>query len=152
MENYLVIADDFTGANDTGLQLARKGLPTRVQIVRLASLPPFYSLVIDTESRNLDAQDSCNVIQISLSSIDCTAFSFVMKKINSTLRGNIREEVLEVARIIKAEMIVLATAFPDLGRTCKDGVVYVNDVPLLQTEHGKDPLKPVREDNPKFPK
>ena len=30
MDRYLIIADDFTGANDTGVQLRRRGLPTSV--------------------------------------------------------------------------------------------------------------------------
>ena len=31
MDNrYLIIADDFTGANDTGVQLRRRGFPTEV--------------------------------------------------------------------------------------------------------------------------
>jgi len=29
-ERYLIIADDFTGANDTGVQLRRRGFPTEV--------------------------------------------------------------------------------------------------------------------------
>ena len=29
-ERYLIIADDFTGANDTGVQLKRRGYPTEV--------------------------------------------------------------------------------------------------------------------------
>ena len=27
---YLIIADDFTGSNDTGVQLRRRGYPTKV--------------------------------------------------------------------------------------------------------------------------
>ena len=30
MDRYLIIADDFTGANDTGVQLKRRGLRTSV--------------------------------------------------------------------------------------------------------------------------
>jgi uncharacterized protein YgbK (DUF1537 family) len=56
MQTYLIIADDFTGANDTGLQLVRRGVPTRVQIGHLRELPARYSLVLDTESRNLGPQ------------------------------------------------------------------------------------------------
>lgn len=29
-DRYLIIADDFTGANDTGVQLKRRGYPTEV--------------------------------------------------------------------------------------------------------------------------
>lgn len=30
MEGYLIIADDFTGANDTGVQLKKRGINTEV--------------------------------------------------------------------------------------------------------------------------
>ena len=29
-QKFLIIADDFTGANDTGVQLKRNGLPVKV--------------------------------------------------------------------------------------------------------------------------
>ena len=30
IERYLIVADDFTGANDTGVQLARRGIIQRL--------------------------------------------------------------------------------------------------------------------------
>jgi len=147
MQTYLIIADDFTGANDTGLQLVRRSVKVRVQIGRPGLLPPSYSLVLDTESRNLSPQQAGEAVQASLLDMDMASFSVVMKKIDSTLRGNIVEEVREVAKRMQASIIVVATAFPDMGRICRDSVVYVHDKPLRETEHGKDPLKPVTEDN-----
>ncbi|NCC14620.1 MAG: four-carbon acid sugar kinase family protein, partial [Spirochaetia bacterium] len=147
MQTYLIIADDFTGANDTGLQLVRRSVKVRVQIGRPGLLPPSYSLVLDTESRNLSPQQAVEAVQASLLDMDMASFSVVMKKIDSTLRGNIVEEVSEVAKRMQACIIVVATAFPDMGRICKDSVVYVHEKPLRETEHGKDPHKPVTEDN-----
>lgn len=147
MQTYLIIADDFTGANDTGLQLVRRGVPTRVQIGRPQLLAPQYSLVLDTESRNLAPSKAREAVHSSLTDLDSSAFTVVMKKIDSTLRGNIVEEVVEVATCMHADLIVVATAFPDMGRVCMDSVVSVHGKPLKETEHGKDPHKPVTEDN-----
>ena len=50
----IVIADDFTGANDTGVQLAKKGARTDVVLNELPqSTRRTDVLVINTESRAL---------------------------------------------------------------------------------------------------
>ena len=51
-ERYLIIADDFTGANDTGVQLRRRGFPTEVLFCG-KPMGADRSIVIDTESRNV---------------------------------------------------------------------------------------------------
>ena len=80
MQTYLIIADDFTGANDTGLQLVRRSVKVRVQIGRPGLLPPSYSLVLDTESRNLSPQRAREAVQASLLDMDMASFSVVMIK------------------------------------------------------------------------
>ena len=91
MHRYLIIADDFTGANDTGLQFARRGIPTRVQIKNARAIDERYSLVVDTESRNTDGRHAQQLVEASLAALDLKDFSVIMKKIDSTLRGNIAE-------------------------------------------------------------
>ena len=49
-DRYLIIADDFTGANDTGVQLKRRGYPTEVLFAG-KPVDSQKSIVIDTESR-----------------------------------------------------------------------------------------------------
>ena len=36
--------------------------------------------------------------------------------------------------------VAVVPSFPDAGRRCLDGVVYVDDVPVLESPFGKDPL------------
>ena len=55
MEQYLIVADDFTGANDTGVQLRRRGMPVSV-VFSGALVTGDDSSVIDTESRALPAK------------------------------------------------------------------------------------------------
>ena len=58
MKNCFIIADDFTGSNDTGVQLRRKGIATRVVLRIPRELSPGESLVVDTESRSLPADEA----------------------------------------------------------------------------------------------
>lgn len=148
MLQYLIVADDFTGSCDAGLQLSRFGLSTRVQIGKAQDLcNSVDALVLDTESRNTDKEHAKMLVRNALGSIDPNADYMVIKKIDSTLRGNIVDEVLEVATYFDVDTIVVAPSFPDQGRTVVDGVLYVRSKRLLETEHGKDPIKAVTEDN-----
>ena len=66
MPKLLILADDFTGALDTGVQLANYGAVTRVTTERNCDfrlLPDDVDvLVIDTETRHLTAEDAYSVI------------------------------------------------------------------------------------------
>lgn len=148
MHQYLIVADDFTGANDSGLQLRRKGLSTHVTIGKYTrSEKTIEALVLDTESRNIDEKEASVLVRSSLEGVDAESFPIVMKKIDSTLRGNLCAEVMEVAAFCAAELIIVSPAFPDQERTVEGGRLFVHGKPLLETEHGKDPRKPVEEDN-----
>ena len=63
MLRLLMIADDFTGALDTGVQLAAHGIPTQV-VVGQADLSACSStvLVVDTETRHLPAAKAAKAV------------------------------------------------------------------------------------------
>lgn len=96
MDNrYLIIADDFTGANDTGVQLRRRGFPTEV----LFSGKPVCqdkSVVIDTESRTVHPDHAYEIVSHALEQVDFSQFRHIIKKIDSTMRGNIAMEIRAV--------------------------------------------------------
>lgn len=145
-ERYLIIADDFTGANDTGVQLRRRGFPTEVLFAG-KPVGTDYSVVIDTESRTIPPQDAYEKVLHAAEQIDFSGFRYVIKKIDSTVRGNIAQEVLAVDQQFHPELIVFAPALPNLGRTTVNGVQCLNGVEICQTELAKDPKNPVTEDN-----
>ena len=69
MLRLLMIADDFTGALDTGVQLAAHGIPTQV-VVGQADLSACSStvLVVDTETRHLSAAKAAKAARAARSS------------------------------------------------------------------------------------
>lgn len=147
MDRYLIIADDFTGANDTGVQLKRRGIDTKVVFSSKLINTGLSSFVIDTESRGLSGEEAYSKVKDILSGIDFSEFKYVIKKVDSTLRGNIAEEIKAVDDLYQSELIIFAPAFPDLKRTTVDGVHMLDNVPITKTEMAKDPIKPVKEDN-----
>ncbi|MDR0584486.1 MAG: four-carbon acid sugar kinase family protein [Treponema sp.] len=146
MEHYLIIADDFTGANDTGVQLCRRGIPVSV-VFKDTMIKGEGSFVVDTESRGLAETEAYNKVSESITHLSFNSFSHVMKKVDSTLRGNIGAETKAIDKYYKPELIIFAPALPDLARTTLDGVHLLNGLPITKTEIARDPKTPVTEDN-----
>ena len=143
---YLTIADDFTGANDTGVQIRRRGIPVSV-VLSADGLDGDGSYVIDTESRALPPQEAQTLLAKQLASVDFSQFRHVLKKVDSTLRGSIGAEIAATDAAMRPELVVFAPALPNLGRTTEGAVHKLNGVPITETEMAKDPRTPVREDN-----
>lgn len=146
MNRYLIVADDFTGANDTGVQLKRRGVPTSV-VFSSEFIASEGSFVLDTESRALGPEEAAAAVRDGLKGVDLTAFGRVMKKVDSTLRGSVAAEIKAVDELYGSELVVFAPALPDLGRTTVGGVHLLKGIPITRTELAKDPKTPVTEDN-----
>lgn len=144
-DKFLIIADDFTGANDTGVQLKRNGIPVKVLFNADVS-DDSHSIVIDTESRSLDGPDAFEKVRRLTERIDYSKYDFVIKKVDSTLRGNIAEEIAAIDEKFGSDLILFAPALPDLGRITVNGIHQLNGVRITETEIGRDPKKPVRQD------
>jgi uncharacterized protein YgbK (DUF1537 family) len=70
-----------------------------------------------------------------------------MKKVDSTLRGNIGAETRALDACYKPELIAFAPALPDLGRTTINGIHRLNGTPITRTEPARDPKTPVKIDD-----
>ena len=66
------------------------------------------------------------------------------KRIDSTLRGNVGMEMKAMLDRLPGHMAVVVASFPASGRVCIGGYLLVNQVPLENTDVGKDPKTPVR--------
>lgn len=147
MSKYLIIADDFTGANDTGVQLKRRGIPTEVVFSGDSIVNNGSSFVIDTESRGMDNKEAYNWVKNAVKAVSFDLFDCVIKKVDSTLRGNIAFEVKGIDEEFASELVIVVPALPDLNRTTINGIHLLNGTPISKTEIAKDPKKPVKEDN-----
>lgn len=146
MNHYLIIADDFTGSNDTGVQLRRRGIPVRV-VFSGRGIRGGESAVLDTESRALTEEAAFLKLSAELETIPPEQFHRVIKKTDSTLRGNIGAETRAVAAWYRPELIVFAPALPDLGRTTVNRIHRLKGRPVSETEPARDPKTPVKNDD-----
>ncbi|HHU7256202.1 TPA: four-carbon acid sugar kinase family protein, partial [Escherichia coli] len=91
--SILVVADDFTGANDAGVSLAQVG-----HTVDVAFEMPYRGdasvWVINSDSRAMDPKLAAMKITSLMSHLPLANNPpLVIKKIDSTLRGNIGAEI-----------------------------------------------------------
>lgn len=143
-----MLADDLTGAMDAGMQLLSTGVSVHVALTqqsRLEGLPLDAWVVINTNSRNIAAEDAKVAVTDAYDLMRRRAVRLSYKKIDSTLRGNLGAELSALlSRGVKGFFI--APALPASGRTTLDGIHYVNGHRLTEDELSKDPFAPVQHD------
>lgn len=146
MGKLLMLADDFTGAGDAGVQMTKNGIEAHI-IFDTDEIDPEKSYVIDTESRNIPAEEAYTKVKSILQSMNSYPYEYYYKKIDSTLRGNLKAEMTAVKEVLKPDLIVFNPANPDSNRMVVDGTLMMNGVRITETEIMKDPLCLVTEDN-----
>jgi len=121
----LLIADDLTGACDTGVQFARRGLPSRVELRLSGHRAPTMSevVVFNTNSRNDEVVRSRRKIEDLAGRCSHLRANIVFKKIDSTLRGNVGVEIATALRMFNCEAAIVAPAFPLMHRFVRDGIL-----------------------------
>ena len=148
MHHFVIIADDFTGANDTGVQLCKRGIPADVILDIDQIEDNENSLAIDSESRVVSPQEAYDrVYHAVMQVMRQGGCRFLYKKVDSTLRGHLQEEIRAALDSYAPELIIFAPAYPELGRTVEQGRLCVQGTPLLDTEIARDPRNPLEEDN-----
>lgn len=125
MARVIIIADDLTGALDSGAEFARLGLSVRVAH-RLSQLPALLDsgadvVAISTGTREATAEVARRRLA-PLRALVGTAPGVIFKKIDSRLKGPIATE-LDALLPRTAPAPIVCPAIPRLGRICRDGFV-----------------------------
>jgi 2-keto-3-deoxygluconate transporter len=147
-KKMVIIADDFTGANDTGVQFSKRHLRCIVITNNKSinkSLDDCDALVIDTESR-FDNPDTAYRKTYEVGKIiKGKNIKYIYKKLDSTFRGNIGAEISGIMDSLDIQHAIIVPALPSHGRITLEGNVYVNGILLAETEVADDPKTPVRD-------
>ncbi|OIQ55577.1 four-carbon acid sugar kinase family protein [Neomoorella thermoacetica] len=130
MEQISIIADDLTGANDTGVQFCQHGFRTMViidaaNVERVGQDKDVWA--INTDTRHLAAPEAYQrVYEITLK-LKKAAISRVYKKIDSTLRGHPGAELEAVMDAWQADLALVVPAFPANRRLVVDGHLLISE-------------------------
>lgn len=142
----LIIADDLTGAMDAAGPFAARGIATWVVAspddCEARDVAGAQVVSVNTESRHLGKAESAARVAACFDRVGGDDFGLIVKKIDSTLRGNVVAETQAILQRAGRTEAVVAPAFPGQGRTVRDGRVYVRGVPLEQTAFVRDALSP----------
>ena len=145
----LVIADDLTGANDTGVHFLSDSENVEVVIdTDLFSMKALdhsvHTLVINTGTRNAEPLEAARKVKSYLNHFLRYSPKEIYKKIDSTLRGNVGAEIDALMAESGYALACVAPAVPRNGRTTVNGICFVDGIPLYETEFAQDPFSPVR--------
>ncbi|MEH7222238.1 four-carbon acid sugar kinase family protein [Bacillus sp. JJ1566] len=139
-----IIADDLTGANDSGVQLAQHGLKTSVLFdIDKESIHAYEAIVFDTDSRSIEREEAYQKVKEATQFLKDAGFSYIFKKVDSTMRGNIGAEIDAVYDVMQPDFMMIAPGYPKNNRTILQSTHYLNGIPLGDTEIAKDPKTPV---------
>jgi D-threonate/D-erythronate kinase len=119
-------ADDLTGACDTGVVFAARGLETLV-LLPGTSLPAACPVIVvrDTESRGLAAGEAEARARAAMAELAARRPTLLYKKVDSTLRGAVAAELAGALSGVGRDRTLLAPALPAHGRTVQRGRLRV---------------------------
>ncbi|MEW6751846.1 MAG: 4-hydroxythreonine-4-phosphate dehydrogenase PdxA [Candidatus Latescibacterota bacterium] len=140
----LVIADDFSGACDTGVQFTRAGLTVRVATVTPRSPALAQVLAWDADTRNLPGPQAAARVLGAWPDLAALAPALLYKKMDSTLRGPFAAELAALLPLWDPPLGLVAPALPAAGRTTVGGHQLLGGVPVSRTEMAADRGAPVR--------
>lgn len=148
MAQVLVIADDLTGANATGVLLKKNGFATYTVLDPAHGADPELAgcdcLVVPTESRAIDPREAYDRVKDALTAARDDGVKLYAKRIDSTLRGNLGSETDAFLDLLGPDYTaVCVPCFPSSGRVLVGGYLLVGGVPLQKTEVAKDPKNPI---------
>ncbi|WP_143320816.1 four-carbon acid sugar kinase family protein [Clostridium sp. HBUAS56010] len=146
MLKTVIIADDLTGANDTGAIIAKDGFQvgTILDLKNLENFKDFDVLCISTDSRGLSKEEAYKEVALAASYFKDKENIFFSKRCDSTLRGNVGAEIDSILDALGQDTTAIVVAsFPSSGRTCIGDHLLVHQIPLEKTEVAKDPISPV---------
>lgn len=147
MARLTVIADDLTGALDTGVQFANRCVSVRVAAVNVAAVPEeiFHAdvAVIDAEVRHKTSQQAYNIcLGLVQQALRCGTDTVYIKT-DSGLRGNIGAMFQAALDAGGAAVAYYAPALPQMNRLTRGGIQYIDGVPIDKSVFGQDPFEPV---------
>ena len=158
-----LVADDLTGALDAAAPFAARGLRVRV-FRKVDAVPDAPATAADEPEPGAQAgspvtvrpRDGGSVLAVSTSSrhlepaaaraavaavgrrLRAWSPRLAFKKIDSTLRGPVVDEVAAAMEAFGRPSALVSPAFPAAGRVVRDGEVFVHGERLAETEYARD--------------
>lgn len=123
-----IVADDLTGACDSAVAFLCAGLAVRVWLGDKALFPASEPVqAFNTDSRALSALKAAHIVKRTAARLSSASSALFFKKIDSAARGPFAAEILAAHRGFGSRAVLLAPAFPAMGRTVRNGILEIRD-------------------------
>ena len=140
----LVIADDFTGALDTGVKFMSCSTVVSILFNLNQDIPLEQSVLIyNAETRHKTPEEAQKIIQDIVKWAFLNGVTHIYKKTDSALRGNIGIELSTLLMEWNSGPLVFAPAYPALNRYTRNGIQYIGELPVAESAFGLDMIDPV---------
>lgn len=127
-KNFLVFSDDLTGANGVSGMMSRFSRAVTVPFDKIHYAPTddFRCITVNTKSRMRDGENAYRIISSLLENLKGKG-TYIGKRMDSTLRGNIEKEAIP---LISNNVAIMTDTIPEYGRFTRDGMTISGDVYL----------------------
>jgi D-threonate/D-erythronate kinase len=133
----VIVADDLTGAADACATFVTHGLSGTVTFgAGAAGRAAADVIAVSTDSRSRSSAIAAERVREAVRF--ATAFhgsALLFKKIDSTLRGHVGEEIRAAIDASRARVAIVAPAFPAMGRTVEHGMLRVTGAGAIGPRH-----------------
>lgn len=148
MSQCIVIADDLTGANATGVLLKKMNYETytvmNTESMEASTLESCDCILYPTDSRGVKEKVAYDRVMKVCNLLKSDEVKVYANRIDSTLRGNIGTETDAMLDCLGEDYVaIVAPCFPSSGRIVAGGYMLVNGLPLHKTDIAIDPKTPV---------
>ncbi len=149
-----VIADDFTGGLDAAGFIRKNGVETVLfsgvpSKDELAALGDDSAAVIALQIRSCDPDEAVRLASEACDALLSASCSMIYFKycstFDSTPKGNIGPVTGALMKKLSVSSAIAVPSLPVNGRTVKNGILYVNGVPLSESPMRYHPLNPMTE-------
>lgn len=149
MPQCVVIADDLTGANATGVLLKKMDYQAYTVMnserIEPSAISDCDCVLYPTDSRGVDSETAYDRVRTICELLKNDEVKVYSKRIDSTLRGNLGSETDAMLDCLGDEYVaIVAPCFPSSGRIVIGGYMLVNGLPLHKTDIAIDPKTPVK--------
>ncbi|MEO7909898.1 MAG: four-carbon acid sugar kinase family protein [Roseiflexaceae bacterium] len=132
--NLIILADDLTGAADCAARCHQAGLAATIRLPGARLYESGGAICCTTDSRHLPADLAVRRVHELAAGLGEYAGSIWYKKIDSTLRGHLGQELDALLDALGRSCALVCPAFPAQRRGLADGYL-VTDPALVQPMH-----------------
>lgn len=148
MPQCVIIADDLTGANATGVLMKKLHFKTATLLdlegVDINTIDDYDVITYTTNSRGICMDMAYDRVLNVASFFKDSNVKLFNKRIDSTLRGNLGAEIDGILDSLTHNHIAFVVpSFPKAGRIAVGGYLLVDNTMLQNTDAARDPKTPI---------